>query len=438
MRIEQVSLSTVHLIQELTLYNQGESSMQKLLIIGAGIGQVPILKKALSRGIHTTVVSPDGDYPCLKLADDVFYCDIYERDAIVNFARKNKITAVTSDQNDLMMPTVAYVAEELHLPGNSFMQVLGYCNKTLFRENCKKADIPIPENCTISEPVYPEAMHNISFPWIIKPEDSQSSIGITKVDQENEVIPAITLALQKSKNHRAIIEKFFVGHEVVCEGFIYHGKYYLLAFGDRQYFNLEKKMIPCQTRFPSQLPSNFLNKIVLFESSMASLIHPDFAIVHSEYLVNTETEEICVVESALRGGGVYISSHLIPAATGIDVNNLLLDCVLARETDIETQLTHLTPKASAYICFSLPDGIIEKVHGIEDLKQLPFVSLSCLDNLIVGKPCHKLTFKGDRHGPILVYADNSTQLYEHIKQVQKTLFVDVRTESGNQGKIFWE
>jgi biotin carboxylase len=408
------------------------------MIIGAGIGQVPLLRKAQARNIHTTVVSPDGEYPCLKIADAVFYRDIYDRDAIVDYALKNGITAVISDQNDLMMPTVAYVAESLHLPGNRLEQVLSYCNKSRFRENCRTFGIPVPRNCTVSTPVIPENMKEIPFPWIVKPEDSQSSIGITKVDKKEDLYPAIQLALSKSRNGRAVVEEFFTGHEIVCEGFIYHGKYHLLAFADRKYFHLDGKMIPCQTVFPSQLPPGILKRIVNYEMSMAERIDPSFAIVHSEYLVNLETEEIRCVESALRGGGVYISSHLIPAATGIDINDLLLDCVLGIEENVDTILSRNENKSSAYICFSLPDGIIENVQGIEELKSLPYIPLMQLENLVVGKECHKLTYKGDRHGPILVVANDLAQLNERIEHIKNTLHVLVRTSDGAPGEIFWE
>lgn len=98
----------------------------KLLIIGAGIGQVAILKKARAKGIHVTVASIPGNYPCFELADDIIYEDIFNRDAIVAAAKQKGITAVISDQNDLMMPTVAYVVEQFGLPGNRFITVNTY------------------------------------------------------------------------------------------------------------------------------------------------------------------------------------------------------------------------------------------------------------------------------------------------------------------------
>ena len=50
---------------------------QKLLVIGAGIGQIPIIKKARKRGIHVSVVTLPGNLPGIDLADEVFFCDIY-------------------------------------------------------------------------------------------------------------------------------------------------------------------------------------------------------------------------------------------------------------------------------------------------------------------------------------------------------------------------
>ena len=111
-------------------------SDNKLLVIGAGVGQIPIIEKAKNRGIYVSVVTLPGNQPGIELADDVFYCDIYDRDKIVEWAQANRITAVTSDQNDLMNPTVAYVSEKLGLPGNTFDQVMSYCNKNIYRDNC--------------------------------------------------------------------------------------------------------------------------------------------------------------------------------------------------------------------------------------------------------------------------------------------------------------
>ncbi len=412
--------------------------MKKIMIIGAGIGQINLIEKARERGLKVIAVSPMGNYPGLSLADEVLPLDIYDRDAIVDYARKEKIDAVTSDQNDLMMPTVAYIAETLGIPGNSFQQALAYSNKNLFRDNCKKLEIPSPKHAAVATIGIPSEMVDVPFPWIIKPEDSQSSIGVTKVNSEDELPPALELAISKSKNRRAIAEEFFPGHEAVCEGFIYKGKYYLLGFADRRYFKLSNMFIPTQTIFPSTVKQDYLDKIVGYETKMASYINPKFGIVHSEYLINLETGEIRVVESALRGGGVFISSHLVPMATGIDINQLLLDCALGEEKNVESKLAVKKKRASAYICFYLPEGEVVDIRGIDKLKKLPFVKKTDLGDLKIGMHYEKMLHKGMRKGPIIVDADTREEMENNIAIVQNTLQVDVLNAKEEICPICWE
>jgi len=411
--------------------------MVKLLIIGAGIGQLPLLKKAQARGVHVTVASIPGPYPCFEMADDVIYENIYHRDAIVEEARKRGITAVTSDQNDLMMPTVAYVAEKLGLPGNRFDTVMSYCNKNQFRDLCDKAGVPCPKHIAVDSIDFDAKNFNSPLPWIVKPADSQSSIGIKKITSIEELQPALEVALAKSPTHNAIVEEFFEGREVVCEGFINEGKYYLLAFGDRRYFDMKDVMIPSQTLFPSTISKEVQNAITGYEQALASITNPSFAIVHSEYLVDEATGKICIVESALRGGGVYISSDLIPMTTGIDINDVLLDKALGIDVDVDEVFMKRRDKASAYVCFYLPEGIIETVESIEELTNLPFVKKAYIDDIKVGQQTMPPTYKGARKGPILVQGRDRENLEQNILTVQNTLKATVKTEAGEMCNICW-
>lgn len=411
-------------------------SEQKLLVIGAGIGQVPIIEKAKKRGIHISVVTLPGNQPGIELSDDIFYSDIYDRDAIVEWAKTHGITAVTSDQNDLMNPTVAYVAEKLGLPGNRFDQVMSYCNKNTYRENCDKIGNPTPIHVAVDSEDFPGL--DCPLPWIVKPADSQSSVGVKKIERIEDFKPALKLALSLSKTHTAIVEEFFKGKEIVCEGFIDNGKYYFLSFADRKYFDLNDLLIPSQTIFPSLIKKELLDQVLACEQRMAAYINPSFAIVHSEYLVNEETNKICVVESALRGGGVYISSDLMPLATGIDINEVLLDKVLSVPVDVEEVFAYRKDSASGYICFYLPEGIVKSVTGIEELRSFPFVKKICLDTIHVGQKTEKILHKGLRKGPIIVNGYDREDIEKNIKTVMETLRIEVEGPDGVIYGIIWD
>lgn len=410
--------------------------MKKLLIIGAGIGQVPLLRKAQQRGIHVTVASIPGPYPCFQLADDIIYTDIYDRNAVAGEARRRGITAVVSDQNDLMMPTVAYVAEKLGLPGNTFDTVMTYCDKNSFRELCDRTGVPGPRHARIQ--TAGDVVFDAPLPWMVKPADSQSSIGVKKVDTKEQAMTAVREALEKSPTHSAIVEEYISGKEIVCEGLISEGRYYPLLLGDRRYFDLPDVMIPSQTLFPSTLSKALQERIVGYEQQLTAATRPAFAIVHSEYLVNEATGDIHIVESALRGGGVYISSDLVPMATGLDVTDFLLDKALGLNPDVESMLARRTDRAAAYVCFYLPEGVLKSVTGVGELKAFPFVKEAFLDELTIGVRTAKPTYKGARKGPVLVAGKDREELERNIHAVQDTLKVEVTDGTGITKSIVWK
>ncbi len=410
----------------------------KLLVIGAGIGQVPLIKKAQARGVYVIVVSKEGNYPAFDIADESWYLDIYDREAIAEKAAAEGVTAVISDQNDLVMPTVAYVATKLGLPGNMPEAVDAYCNKNHFRDNCDKLGIATPTHVKVNSADFDFSTFKVPLPWIIKPADSQSSIGVKKVNTVEEAKAALAEALQLSHTGTAILEEFFTGKEIVCEGYIDEGRYYNLSFADRNYFKLEKLLIPTQTIFPSRVDKKILDRIIINEQKIAEYNHPHFGMVHAEWLVNEETGEVRPVESAIRGGGVYISSHLIPLATGIDINEVLLDKALGIEVDVDELFKNKKNRASAYVCFYLPEGTIRAVRGMKELEELPFVHMVAISSVVVGTRTKKMTFKGQRLGPILVSGENRDDLENNIATVQKTLQVDVEGNDGVIRGICWE
>lgn len=412
--------------------------MKKILMIGAGVGQAFLSRKIKERGDYLITVTVPGNQPVIGIADKVIFNDVFDKEGVLKLVRNENIDGVISDQNDTMMPTVSYVAEKMNLPGVRISQIDAYCNKNHFRANCDILNIPVPKHIKVTNIEIPEKFKSVPFPWIVKPADSQSSLGVEKICDKEEYVSAIEKALYYSKSKSAIVEEFFEGEELVAEGFIYKGKYYNLGFADRKYFKLDKLFIPSQTIFPSTVDNQILESIIRCEEKMADYIKPDFAIVHSEYLYNQNSREFCVVESALRGGGVYISSHLVPLYSGIDINDVLLDCVSGKSVDVLSVLTPKARHAAGYICFYLPEGVINRIDGIEIIKSMDWVKMLHLDNLNIGMKTPMLTHKGQRLGPIIVTGKDRNDIDVNISSIQRILNVSVIGEDGNIYGIIWE
>ena len=401
---------------------------KKVMIIGAGAGQVPLINLCKQEGLHTYVVSPFGPYPGIELADTHINEDIYHVDALVEKGRELGVDYVISDQSDFAVPLVAYIADKLGVPGNKPEVAQTYSYKSKFRAFCEKNNIPSPKAVEIhNADSLPEGLR---FPVVVKPADSQGSRGISKVESYTDLKQAVLDAMAYSKKGSVVIEEFFKGREVVCEGFAIDGVYYPVAFGDRNYFNLEGKFIPSQTIFPSSISQEIEKRIIANERLITSILKPGFGTVHSEYLVNEETGEFVVVESALRGGGVYIASDLIPLSVGVELTEILFLAMTGQKEKAIEKLGNRIERASAYICFYLNEGRITSIEGIDKIKSMPHVKKADVENLHIGDNVPFIEHKGMRKGPFIVEANSLSELNRYIHDIQSAFSVNIDGEAG--------
>ena len=91
----------------------------KILILGAGIYQVPLIKKAKEMGHFVMVASIRGNYPGFTFADKCVYLDTTDREAILSFASSERIDAIVTTGTDVAVQTIGYVCGQLHLNGIS-------------------------------------------------------------------------------------------------------------------------------------------------------------------------------------------------------------------------------------------------------------------------------------------------------------------------------
>ncbi|MBI1837720.1 MAG: D-alanine--D-alanine ligase [Flavobacteriia bacterium] len=118
-----------------------------------------------------------------------------------------------------------------------------YCNQFL-----KGFDIPVAKSLFMSSPLdfTPEKIiEELGLPVFVKPSDSGSSYGISKVKTMEELTPAIEFAFNEGKT--IIIESFLNGTEVTCGVYRSNGKLKALPlteiYTENEYFDYEAKYL---------------------------------------------------------------------------------------------------------------------------------------------------------------------------------------------------
>lgn len=118
--------------------------MKKIMILGAGAGQIPFINICKKRGAYVIVISPRGKYPGIEAADRHYACDTRDKEQILEIARKENIDAVTTDQTDVSVPAAAYVAEQMGLRGIGYQKALQFTDKYAMYCAAKQTGIYVP------------------------------------------------------------------------------------------------------------------------------------------------------------------------------------------------------------------------------------------------------------------------------------------------------
>jgi len=108
--------------------------MKTLMIMGAGIYQVPLIKTAKRMGIHTIAVSIPGKYPGFAYADEVLHINTVDSGAVLAAAREKKIDGICTAGTDVAVMTIGRVNDALGLSGISYEAARLACDKVQMKE----------------------------------------------------------------------------------------------------------------------------------------------------------------------------------------------------------------------------------------------------------------------------------------------------------------
>ena len=122
--------------------------MKSILILGAGIMQLPAIKLARREGWRVYVADRDPQAPGCSLADRFLAVDLKDREgmaaAAADLKEKSGLDGVFTAGTDFSL-TVAWVAKRLRLPGISPEAALRASNKGLMRQAFQHSGVPIPK-----------------------------------------------------------------------------------------------------------------------------------------------------------------------------------------------------------------------------------------------------------------------------------------------------
>jgi biotin carboxylase len=408
--------------------------MIKIMILGAGVYQVPLIEAAKSRGMETIAVSPKGDYPGLKIADKVYYIDVRDEEKILEAAKIENISGITTDQTDMAIRTVAYVAEELGLPGIGYDCAKVFTDKWMMRKKTAELGLATIRAEKISSlDQGREFLSKIGKSVIIKPLDNQGSRGVSIVESEDELEAKFHIALGFSKRSEVIIEEYICGKEIEVDSIVVDYTVEHLMHADLESFDIPDTFASTTRLFPSSLEKKKMEGLLDVNKKTLSGFGLKQGLTHCEYMID-EKGEIYLIEAAARGGGTYISSHLTKLQTGLDTSPFLLDIAINEVKDMPAfsrELCH-----SGYVTFYLPKGEVISKEGVDEIDGKEYVYKHMLDDIMVGMKTSDPRDKTSRYA-IILKDDSREKIEEDIEEIRQLVDIKVRKSDGSIEGPIW-
>ena len=217
---------------------------KKLLVQGAGRGNLGLVKTAKEHGVDLVVTGLGGDYPCNPYADKFCKADISDPDAVLKVAQEEKVDGAIICCSDTGLQAVGRCNDVLGLAGITEKAATESANKLLMKEKLLAAGVRTAKFLKVSnETELEKVVTEIGFPMIVKATDLQGSRGINIVREESNLLYAYKDTMSLTKKDYCIIEQFIEGKEFGAQAFVYKGEaLFVLPHGD--------ETIMCKTAVP--------------------------------------------------------------------------------------------------------------------------------------------------------------------------------------------
>jgi biotin carboxylase len=401
-----------------------------LMIIGAGVEQVPAYEAAKRCGL--TIVGTDirPDAPGFEYADHKIL--VSTRDAVateneaIKFHRTHQIDGVMTIANDVPY-TVARVAHAIGLPSISLEAAKYVTDKLLMKERFKLHDVDCPWFASVDNP---KQLRNYLVKYnkedfVLKPVDGRGARGVLLINNNDDVDWAFEESKRWGDSGSLILEKFIPGMQLSTESFILNGKCYTPAIAERNYSRLEQfrpNIIEDGGTIPAPLDSKTKEAVDDLILRGAYALGITNGLIKGDIVIDKYGKPL-IIELAARLSGGWFASHQIPAATGISLVDAVISYSLG-ETISPSQLISKYDRATAIRYWFPPEGKILHIDGEDKLKQISGLMAYGFFRK-QGDIQPKIYMHPDRFGYVIVTGNNREEVIVRVKQALDSIYVEV-------------
>lgn len=388
---------------------------KKIMIMGAGIYQVPLIKKAKEMGLETLVVSVAGKYPGIPLADHFYEVDTRNKEAVLTIAMQEEIAAICTSGTDVAVKTIGYVNEKMGLTGISYQAACLVTDKADMKSAFRTYGVSTAAFERVShESDAAAAAEKIGYPVMVKAVDSSGSRGIKKVKNEQELIAAYAEAKKVTRKDYILIEEYIDACEIGVDGYVGDGKIEIVLPHTKYTYSVDGVTIPSGHSFPYEADAKLQTEIEKQITLAAQALGLRNCPFNADVFV--KDDKVWIIEMGGRTGATCIP-ELISIYEGYDWYEKIIHAALGETMDFPKG--EKTP-CMAKLLFSdvngriaeLDENILSKVKEQNMIVHLDYKVGDHVDAVHNGT---------DRIGHIIMTKSAESDMDENIQRIMKAI-----------------
>jgi len=340
------------------------SQRRRLLVIGAGAGQLGLLEAAAGRGLYVVAVDRDPAAPGFRHADRRAIVSVEDEPAIDRLAAAEQVGGVIAPGIDFPVAIAARIAARHGLPYPLEPQVAQLAiSKLRQRERLAQAGVPhTPFSVCAAEDAAEQVAAELGFPCVIKPPDCQGQRGLSIVGAPEDVADAFAAALAAARGPVVLVEKLVAGPELTVNAFSVDGAFHALTVTDRVVAEPPAFGVALAHVWPSEEAPAAVEAAVSVARAATEAIGVRDGPTYTQVLVGEDGP--VVGEFAARLGGGH-DAELCQAAIGVDLNGLAIGAAFGDEVPPDA-LRHEDAVGGACVRFLVsPEGTVGAIEGVE-------------------------------------------------------------------------
>lgn len=390
-------------------------SKKNLMIMGAGIYQVPLIQKAKEMGYRTIVISIPGDYPGLSLADKVYHIDTRAREQVLAAARRENIVGICTSGTDVAVRTVGYVCTRMGLCGISEEAARLVTDKALMKEAFRENGVSTAAFCRVATwEEAEEAADRIGYPVVVKAVDSSGSRGVVRVNRREALCVAFEEARSVTRRDYVLIEEFIDAREIGVDGYVdREGTVVLFPHGKFTY-TAEDTTIPVGHSFPYAAGEKLLRELELQMNRAVRALKLRNCPLNADVFV--KDDKVWIIEIGGRTGATCIP-ELLSVYTGYDWYETIIDAAVGKSVILDS--IRRTPCMAKLIFSPKEDEIAAIDAGV--LEKLRVQGIVCSVDYGVGHVVPAMKNGTARIGHLIAAVSQEAELDVYVSEMRKAI-----------------